>query len=124
MNDEKRFYFSSPIFKDIGFKGRFWINQGEVKKISFKLPKEAIKNGKEIVFNGFSYIPKNDNGIYDEQDRRTLMIIYNISQNVFNIKLGDEPIKGETNMILLGNGNGYQEKENKEYKLNLPNSKF
>lgn len=93
MNNENRYYFSSPIFEEIGIKGMLRIYPGQIKRIPFKLSGDIIKNTRNAVFKGFSFIPEEGNGTTNQKDYRALTITYDVRTKTFETALSDEAIK-------------------------------
>ncbi|MCB9757917.1 MAG: hypothetical protein H6753_05805 [Candidatus Omnitrophica bacterium] len=79
MKDGIKHYFDSPMFCEIGQKGRYWVNPGTSGKIPFKIKKELLRNADKVVFQGISFTPVQTNGFIDLTDKKQLLISYNVS---------------------------------------------
>lgn len=79
MKDGIKHYFDSPMFCEIGQKGRYWVNPGTSGKIPFKIKKEFLRNADKVVFQGISFTPVQTNGFIDLIDKKQLLISYDVS---------------------------------------------
>lgn len=78
MKDGIKRYFDSPMFCEIGQKGRYWVNPGTSGKIPFKIKKELLRNADKVVFEGISFTPVQTNGFIDLTDKKQLLISYDV----------------------------------------------
>jgi hypothetical protein len=126
MNNENRYYFSSPIFKEIGVKGMLWIHPGEIKKIPFKLSSDIMKSAQSVVFKGFSFIPEEDNGTINQKDYRALTITHDVHTKDFETVINEEPIKIDNIMRFFEKDNVHKGSDTKKHlsvdQISPPNS--
>lgn len=93
MENGSKYNFDSDFFCQIGIKGRYGVNPGDIGKIPFKIKKDILQNAERIVFKGISYIPIKNGGFVDYIDTRELTVTYDVANDSTASEVGKEVIK-------------------------------
>ena len=93
MKNGSKYNFDSDLFCQIGIKGRYGVNPGDIGKIPFKIKKDIMQNAERLVFKGVSYIPIKNGGFVDYTDTRELTVIYDVVNDRTAFEVGKEIMK-------------------------------
>ncbi len=104
MKNGSKYNFDSDLFCQIGIKGRYGVNPGDIGKIPFKIKKDIMQNAERLVFKGVSYIPIKNGGFVDYTDTRELTVIYDVVNDRTAFEVGKEIMKQSVAKDVLNNG--------------------